>query len=95
MRFLALTALCLMTACGGGGVSLETRPVSPDEFMVTTQAPLAAPKGGAELPAPDLGGPNLADLRPDAQFIAALGGRGTCAIFARCGFSGQSKLAEY
>lgn len=77
MRYIAVLLLPLLAACGssGGGFSLETRAVTPDEFMVQTGDPLQMPAQFSDLPEPDLGGPNLA--QPDSQeiLLRALGGR--------------------
>ncbi len=77
MRYIAILLLPLIAACGqsGGGFSLETRAVTPDEFMVQTGQPLQMPTQFSELPEPELGGPNLAQPNSQDVLIRALGGR--------------------
>lgn len=62
-------ALAWLGACSGGVSE------GPDEFSVVPQSPLEQPASYSDLPDPVPGGTNLADLRPNAEAIAALGGR--------------------
>ncbi|MEM8591054.1 MAG: DUF3035 domain-containing protein [Pseudomonadota bacterium] len=65
---LAVTLLAL-AACS----SPESR--GPDEFAVVPAQPLELPESFSNLPAPTPGADNRADIIPDADVIAALGGR--------------------
>ena len=47
----------------------------PDEFAVVPQKPLVDPPDYVSLPSPAPGSPNLADLQPETDAVAALGGR--------------------
>lgn len=70
MRWIILGfAVVGLTACSGGFSG------GPDEFAVVPQAPLEQPESLSELPTPVPGGQNRADLRPNAEAEAALGGR--------------------
>ena len=77
MRAIVLVSLALLlAACSGGGGLRDMSSTSggPDEFSVTPTAPLTLPEN-LELPAPTPGGANLTDVNPNANAIAALGGR--------------------
>lgn len=70
MRWIILGfAMVGLTACSGGFSE------GPDEFGVVPQAPLEQPENYSELPQPAPGTVNRADLQPNAEAIAALGGR--------------------
>ncbi|MCH2076186.1 MAG: DUF3035 domain-containing protein [Rhodobacteraceae bacterium] len=62
-------AMVGLGACSGGFSE------GPDEFSVVPQSPLEQPVSYSDLPEPVPGGSNLADLRPNADAVAALGGR--------------------
>lgn len=47
----------------------------PDEFAILPTKPIEIPKNLAELPPPDPGGRNRVDPDPEADAVAALGGR--------------------
>ncbi len=49
---------------------------TPDEFVVLPTKPLEIPEDLAELPTPTPGGGNRVDPTPQADAVAALGGRG-------------------
>jgi len=70
-----LVLAALLAACGGGNVGLHggSTTAGPDEFAVTPTLPLALPET-LDLPPPTPGGPNRADIRPEAQIAVALGG---------------------
>ena len=74
---LSILALALMTACANTDRSLRDLRAAgdgPDEFAVIPQRPLVIPET-TTLPTPTPGGTNLADPNPNADAIAALGGR--------------------
>jgi hypothetical protein len=48
---------------------------TPDEFAIVPTKPLELPEDIAALPPPTPGGTNLTDPQPEADAIAALGGR--------------------
>lgn len=77
-RIGALFAAALaLAACGGGDpqlMDLRSSSQGPDEFAILPTRPLQMPASVAELPVPVPGAPNLADPRPEADAIAALGG---------------------
>lgn len=67
-----------LSACGQGEPDLITfkqTQEGPDEFAILPTKPLQAPPSYAELPVPTPGAANLADPTPEADAIAALGGR--------------------
>lgn len=78
---IALLATGLLAACGGGRDGLrDLRSTSggPDEFSVLPVKPLELPET-TELPAPTPGGANRTDPTPNADAVAALGGRSSAA----------------
>ncbi|MGR3466750.1 MAG: DUF3035 domain-containing protein [Shimia sp.] len=73
---LAIAAVLTLGACAGGpGLrGGEARGDGPDEFGVIPQRELALPASFATLPPPTPGGANRADLNPQGDAIAVLGG---------------------
>ncbi|MEM1374573.1 MAG: DUF3035 domain-containing protein [Pseudomonadota bacterium] len=70
MRWMILGfAMFGLAACSAG------LSEGPDEFAVVPQAPLEQPEDLSNLPTPVPGGQNRADLRPNSEAVAALGGR--------------------
>ena len=77
MRALVLVCSVLaLAACSGDRTlrDMRTSTGGPDEFQVTPTAPLTLPEN-LELPTPTPGAGNLTDIDPNANAIAALGGR--------------------
>lgn len=74
---IALT--CLLAACSGGEgpdlMILSNSGGGPDEFRIVPSKPLAEPPDASVLPPPAPGATNRADATPQADAIAALGGR--------------------
>ncbi len=71
-----LTSVVALGGCSQKGLRLLTPPgPGPDEFLVLPVKPLTAPKDYSALPAPTPGGSNLVDPTPNADAVAALGGR--------------------
>lgn len=77
--FLALVALTL-TACSGSRPlhDLSSSTGGPDEFSVMPNRSLTLPET-FNLPTPTPGGTNITDVTPNADAIAALGGRANAA----------------
>ncbi|MEL6800444.1 MAG: DUF3035 domain-containing protein [Pseudomonadota bacterium] len=82
MRRVCVTVLVIGMAVAGCSretdprlLNLETETDTPDEFSILPTKPLQMPQGLASLPAPTPGGTNRADPTPQADAIAALGGR--------------------
>lgn len=78
MRLTTLLILTTMTlgACSNQGLKQVTSSSrGPDEFIISPKAPLTMPDDFAALPAPTPGQSNLTDVDPQAEMIAALGGR--------------------
>ncbi|MBI1220283.1 MAG: DUF3035 domain-containing protein [Rhodobacteraceae bacterium] len=76
---IALAAVLVLAGCGGDRqphlMNLRSQSHSPDEFAILPSKPLAMPTDLSALPAPTPGGSNLADPTPDADAVAALGGK--------------------
>ncbi|WP_372602852.1 DUF3035 domain-containing protein [Actibacterium sp.] len=80
-RVIAIISLVALTALAG--CSRDKTPqlmnikgtTGPDEFNFLPNKPIETPEDLAALPAPTPGGKNRADLDPDADVVAALGGR--------------------
>ena len=74
-----LALLALVAACSRGGSNPELLNLrsdgTPDEFGILPTAPLAEPESYASLPEPTPGGRNRVDPTPEADAVAALGGR--------------------
>lgn len=65
-----------LAGCSSKGLrDLQPSGPGPDEFMIMPVKPLTAPKDYDVLPAPTPGGSNLVDTNPNAEAVAALGGR--------------------
>lgn len=98
-------ALLALTACGGGDKApklmfLHSSGSGPDEFSILPTKPLQMPPDLNALPTPTPGGSNITDPTPEADAVAALGGRpelltrtgvpaGDGALLARAGRFGQ------
>jgi hypothetical protein len=77
---LAVAALTLLAlaACGDGDprlMNLQATGDGPDEFAILPPKSLQMPDNLTVLPEPTLGGDNLTDPTPEADAVAALGGR--------------------
>ncbi len=70
--------LALLAACGPKGAPelMNIRATEgPDEFAILPPKALSMPESLADLPAPTPGGANRTDPTPEADAIAALGGK--------------------
>lgn len=81
-RFPALAAAMVLTlaACGNRDdvpslMNLRSATAGPDEFGIIPPRPLEMPQDLAALPEPTPGGTNRTDRDPQAEAVAALGGR--------------------
>lgn len=74
---IALMALVVVAACSRapGSVDKDAINQGPDEFSILPARALEMPQDYSTLPAPTPGGTNVADPNPNADAIAALGGR--------------------
>lgn len=79
IRILTIGAMIsILTACSGGHKPLHNMQGvdgGADEFNVLPTAPLEMPASYSALPTPTPGAPNRVDPTPNADAIAALGGR--------------------
>lgn len=78
MRIVGMTALiAALAACSGnkGLRTLNSSKDGPDEFRVLPVKPLQEPTSFTALPVPTPGGVNRTDPNPNADAVAALGGR--------------------
>jgi hypothetical protein len=76
----ALIAVLGLSACGNRNktpllMNVHSNTSGPDEFTILPGKPLESPGNYAELPQPTPGGSNLTDPTPEADAVAALGGR--------------------
>jgi hypothetical protein len=74
----AVAVLTLISGCGPKGAPelMHLRATDgPDEFAILPPKPLAMPETLADLPPPTPGGANRTDPTPEADAIAALGGK--------------------
>ncbi len=73
-----------LAACSGDGapklLNLSSSTNGPDEFAIVPNKPLEAPESFNALPPPTPGGANRTDVTPQADAIAALGGRPGAAV---------------
>lgn len=68
---LALPLLLALAGCGGDTArTLGFTRDAPDEFQVTTRAPLSVPPQLGQLPTPTPGAPRPQDTRPAAAILA-------------------------
>lgn len=76
---IALMAVLALAACGNNRepslMNLRSSHQGPDEFGVLPTKPLEMPKDLTSLPAPTPGGKNITDPTPEADAVAALGGK--------------------
>lgn len=76
---LAIIGLICAVAVSGCGKKelrdIRSTGTGPDEFLVLPPKPLSAPESYADLPVPTPGGQNRTDVNPQAEAVAALGGR--------------------
>lgn len=77
---IAVGAVLLLGACSNPNKTPELMNIrsssdGPDEFAVLPAKPLSMPENLASLPPPTPGGSNRTDQTPEADAIAALGGR--------------------
>ncbi|MBN2630478.1 MAG: DUF3035 domain-containing protein [Rhodobacteraceae bacterium] len=77
---LAGLVAAMLAGCGNGDktpqlMNIQSSTAGPDEFGILPPKPLELPKDMAQLPEPTPGGTNLTDPTPEADAIAALGGR--------------------
>ena len=98
MRAITLTclAITLLAACGNTDRPLRDLSIAgggPDAFAVIPQEPLQLPDQSA-LPPPTPGQSNLADPRPNADAIAALGGSAAAQIAGGVPSSDNALVAQ-
>lgn len=78
-RAVLIVAILGLAACSRNNTPELMRLTSgndgPDEFAIVPSKPLAQPEDFAALPPPTPGGVNRADATPEADVVAALGGR--------------------
>jgi hypothetical protein len=75
---IAFAAMLVLSACASGDpelMNLTSGSEGPDEFGIVPPKPLSMPENLAQLPAPTPGGANLTDRNPEAEAVAALGGK--------------------
>ncbi len=74
-----IVAALAVSACGGPDapnlMNATSNTRSPDEFAILPTKPLEMPADFAALPEPTPGGRNRVDPTPEADAVAALGGR--------------------
>jgi hypothetical protein len=73
--FLMLAVLAVAGCSNAGLRDLRSNSAGPDEFLIQPVKPLQAPDNYNALPPPIPGGANLVDPQPNADAVAALGGR--------------------
>jgi hypothetical protein len=76
-RAVILVAILGLAGCSNDGKLRDLRSFTggPDEFSVVPGKELTQPKSYTDLPAPTPGGSNLTDQKPQADAVAALGGK--------------------
>ncbi|TDL76016.1 DUF3035 domain-containing protein [Palleronia sediminis] len=98
IRVLIATAcIGLVAGCGSGTpdlITLTSDDAGPDEFAIVPNRPLATPDSYSALPPPLLGARNRADLTPEADAVAALGGNPAAKTPGATGVQGPALLAH-
>ncbi|GHG82101.1 DUF3035 domain-containing protein [Pseudodonghicola xiamenensis] len=86
LGIIIVVAAVALAGCSKKGL-MDIRPTGngPDEFLILPAKPLTAPSDYSKLPEPTPGQANLTDLNPEADAMAALGGRATSGIPAADG----------
>lgn len=73
---IVLAGALAVSGCGQKGLRYIQKPgAGPDEFLVLPSKPLSTPQNYSSLPAPTPGGSNRTDANPQADAVAALGGK--------------------
>lgn len=76
---IAIVVMLALAGCSGPKephlMNLKSNKRGPDEFSILPSKPMEMPKDLAALPPPTPGGSNRTDPTPDADAVAALGGR--------------------
>ncbi|UWQ49849.1 DUF3035 domain-containing protein [Leisingera caerulea] len=73
---MVLAGALAVSGCAQKGLRVLQKPgTGPDEFLVLPTKPLSTPDNFSSLPAPTPGGANLTDVNPQAEAVAALGGK--------------------
>lgn len=77
---LAMAVVTALGGCAGSERDITLKDIrsfsgGPDEFLVLPAKPLEQPPSFTALPPPTPGGANLTDQNPQADAVAALGGR--------------------
>jgi hypothetical protein len=76
LSVIILAGTVAVAGCSNQGLrQLRAPGTGPDEFAIVPPKPLTQPADYAVLPAPTPGGGNLTDQNPEADAVAALGGR--------------------
>lgn len=76
LSVIILAGTVAVTGCSNHGLrQLRAPGTGPDEFKIVPSRPLTQPPDYSILPAPTPGGGNLTDQHPEADAVAALGGR--------------------
>lgn len=96
----ALMLAAGLSACGKNrDITLHELRIGgdgPEEFGIVPSKPLQTPENYSQLPVPTRGGSNRADLTPEADAVAALGGDGNRVAVRSTGVSrGDGALVNY
>ncbi|MCD9146925.1 DUF3035 domain-containing protein [Pseudophaeobacter flagellatus] len=76
LAIIGLICAVAVTGCGQKSLrDIRSTGPGPDEFLVLPPKPLSAPTDYAALPQPTPGGTNRTDTNPQADAVAALGGK--------------------
>ncbi|MHC0052338.1 DUF3035 domain-containing protein [Actibacterium sp. D379-3] len=75
---ISVMAALALAGCAGDKqpelMNIRASTITPDEFAILPNKPIAMPEDLAALPAPTPGGSNRVDPTPEADAVAALGG---------------------
>lgn len=76
LAIIGLISAVAVSGCGSKELrDIRSTGTGPDEFLVLPPKPLSAPDDYSALPTPTPGGQNRSDVDPQAEAVAALGGK--------------------
>lgn len=81
LGMIVLVGAVAVAGCSQKGLrDIRKTGTGPDEFLVLPSKPLSEPSDYSSLPTPTPGGTNITDATPQADAVAALGGKASALV---------------
>ncbi|MDE4173871.1 DUF3035 domain-containing protein [Phaeobacter sp. PT47_59] len=81
LSMIVLVGAVAVAGCSQKGLrDIRKTGTGPDEFLVLPSKPLSEPGDYSSLPTPTPGGTNITDVTPQADAVAALGGKASALV---------------